>query len=400
MRKKVVLLTWLTILISFAHSFGHALLQSGYSAHRGLSHVRRSPEESGWSGTRLDEWPIMLPYSDEFDMPDLDPKWQFDNPGPNPDGQLWSLVSSPGFLSMTTTGPTDLIGDINTAPKMLENSPDGDFRIVVRVLAAPDVLFEHAGILVMQSPTNWVRLIRDSNCYSVYLQASGGNWQCSPFSGSDVILRLTKSGSIYEGAYSSDGGASYTVIGYIQGPGVPAYIGTTVVSTPLDNVFSAEFDYFRVFWTPPPPPELIDVLQDTLTLVDCAVAQAFVSFTICNPDYSVSATLYSYNIRSVGTSRIPVIDQSGTVVVNGGECKDVYGIIDASLALPCDYDTLTIIVWTPISAVYDTCVQVIHIIESLPVPLFTAPVVTILMLTLIITAAAFIRRRVMSSGNR
>jgi len=144
-------------------------------------------------------------------------------------------------------------------------------------------------------------------------------------------------------------------------------------------------------------PPALGVLQDTLTLVDRGTTSAYVPFTICNQDECAPPTLFSYNIRNKGvTGRIPVINQSGSTTVVGGNCKDVYGIIDAGLAQACDYDTLTIIAWTPEPAVYDTCVQVIHIIEPEPVPLFTVPVVTILVLALILAAAVFMRRRAVS----
>jgi|GEM_PF-2819540 len=146
-------------------------------------------------------------------------------------------------------------------------------------------------------------------------------------------------------------------------------------------------------------PPALGVLQDTLTLVDRGQTMAYVPFTICNQDDCAPPTLYGYNIKNgvdLTSGRIPRINQSGTVTVDGGACKDVYGIIDAGLALACDYDTLTIIVWTPVPVVYDTCVQVIHIIEPIPVPLFTVPVVTILVLALILAAAVFMRRRAVS----
>jgi hypothetical protein len=146
-------------------------------------------------------------------------------------------------------------------------------------------------------------------------------------------------------------------------------------------------------------PPALGVFQDTLTLVDRGQSQAYVPFTICNQDDCAPPTLYSYAITSVGVvGRIPAINQAGSVTVDGGACKDVYGIIDASLALECDYDYLTIIVWTPAPVVYDTCVQTIHIVEPETVPLFTAPVVTILVLALILAAAVFMRRRAVSNA--
>ena len=144
-------------------------------------------------------------------------------------------------------------------------------------------------------------------------------------------------------------------------------------------------------------PPALGVFQDTLTLVDRGQTEAYVPFTICNQDDCADPTLYGYNIKSKGVPpRIAAIDVTSSVTVDGGACKDVYGVINAGVALACDYDTLRILVWTPAPVVYDSCVQVIHIIEPQPVPLFTVPVVTILVLALILAAAVFMRRRAVS----
>ncbi len=157
--------------------------------------------------------------------------------------------------------------------------------------------------------------------------------------------------------------------------------------------YNADTLYIEVVASPP----ALGVFQDTLTLVDRGQTQAYIPLSLCNQDDCAPPTLYSYNITNVGVAgRIPVINQSGSVTVDGGACRDVYGIIDAGIALACDYDTLTIIVWTPAPVAYDTCVQVIHVIEPIPVPLFTVPVVTILVLALILAAAVFMRRRAVS----
>jgi len=186
-------------------------------------------------------------YSDEFNS-SLDPKFFFDNPAPNPGGQSYSLTANPGFLRMTTTGSTDLCEYANTAPKILENAPPGDFQIVSRVLAAPDAYFEHAGIIVIQDSTHWIRLIRDSNGNGINLQE--GHPGCPTlshvdFSGGDVVLKLSRSGNTYQAAFSTNG-VDFTPFGTTVNSLTPTYIGMTVVSTPPDNVFSADFDYFRV----------------------------------------------------------------------------------------------------------------------------------------------------------
>jgi hypothetical protein len=166
---------------------------------------------------------------------------------------------------------------------------------------------------------------------------------------------------------------------------------------PGDGLLYYNADTLIIEVVAPPPLPMLSILQDTLTLVDRGTTSAYIPFTICNQDECAPPTLFGYNIKNKGVAgRIPVINQTGSTTVAGGTCKDVYGIIDAGLALACDYDTLTIIAWTPAPVVYDTCVQVIHVIEPEPVPLFTVPVVTILVLALILAAAVFMRRRAVS----
>ncbi|MCX5753943.1 MAG: lectin like domain-containing protein [Candidatus Krumholzibacteria bacterium] len=156
--------------------------------------------------------------------------------------------------------------------------------------------------------------------------------------------------------------------------------------------YSADTLIIQVVETPP----TLMILQDTLTLVDRGQTQAYVPFTICNQDECVSSTSYGYSITSKG--RIgPPLNTSGVISVPGGECKDLYGILNAGTAIVCTYDTLRIIAWTNGDpALYDTCVQVVHVVEPSLVPLFTPPVVVILVLALVVIAAIFMRRRMRS----
>lgn len=138
-------------------------------------------------------------------------------------------------------------------------------------------------------------------------------------------------------------------------------------------------------------PPALGVFQDTLTLVERGQTQAYVPFTICNQDDCAPLTPFNYSITTTG--RVPTTIPGSVVNVLGGTCEDVYAILNAGGAIACTYDTLRIIVWVGSPATYDTCVQVIHIVEPEPVPLFTVPVVTILVLALILAAAVFMRRR-------
>ncbi len=140
------------------------------------------------------------------------------------------------------------------------------------------------------------------------------------------------------------------------------------------------------------PPALY-ILQDSLYYVEQGQTSAYIPFAICNGDPCAPATDYDYVITSLGNVG-PALNQSGTAAgVVGGTCGDVYGIIDAGAGVVCTFDELTIIAWDATTGtVYDTCVQLIHVVEPVPVPLFTAPVVTILVLAMILAAAVIMKR--------
>ena len=141
------------------------------------------------------------------------------------------------------------------------------------------------------------------------------------------------------------------------------------------------------------PPALY-VLQDTLYLVEVGLTTAYIPFGICNGDPCAVPTDYDYHLWSLGHIG-GAIDVTGTAsAVEGGKCLDVYGILNAGLAEVCDYDTLTIIAWSlEGDIIYDTCVQVVHIVEPIDVPLFSTPVVTILVLAMILAAAVIMKKR-------
>ncbi len=141
-------------------------------------------------------------------------------------------------------------------------------------------------------------------------------------------------------------------------------------------------------------PPALSILQDTLYFIEQGVTAGYIPFSICNGDPCAPPTDYNYTITSLGLVG-PALAMSETIVgVTGGTCGDVYGIVNAGAAEVCDYDTLTIIAWDAgTGTVYDTCVQAIHVVEPVPVPVFSAPVVTLLVLAMI-TAAAIVMKRV------
>jgi hypothetical protein len=167
-----------------------------------------------------------------------------------------------------------------------------------------------------------------------------------------------------------------------------------VRSGPVD-CFSTITQDFEVVESPP----ALFILQDTLYFVEAGQTAAYIPFSICNGDACAPATDYDYVITSLGNVG-SALNQTGTAAgVGGGLCQDVYGIVDAGAATVCTFDTLTIIVWDAgVGSIYDTCVQAIHVVEPVPVPLFTAPVVTILVLAMILAAAVIMKRHAVSKA--
>jgi hypothetical protein len=154
--------------------------------------------------------------------------------------------------------------------------------------------------------------------------------------------------------------------------------------------YSKDTLYVRVDTRPLVYPPVI--LQDTLTLVEERQSKAYIPFSLCNQDQCIPMDI-GYRIRSSGHVG-PPIDMSDTVQVLAGKCTDVFGIINAASAIACTYDTLRIVAWscapTPL---YDTCAQVVHVVALCCAPVFTAPVIAVLVLALILAAALFMRRR-------
>jgi C1A family cysteine protease len=141
-------------------------------------------------------------------------------------------------------------------------------------------------------------------------------------------------------------------------------------------------------------PPALAVFQDTLTLVERGQTQAYVPFSICNQDNCAPLTTIYYGITSTG--RIPMTVPGGSVGVLGGTCEDVYAILNVGSATVCTHDTLTIVAW--LEDAYDTCVQVVHVIEPQSVPLMTPAVAAILIAALVVVAAIFMRRRMKSKS--
>jgi hypothetical protein len=187
--------------------------------------------------------------------------------------------------------------------------------------------------------------------------------------------------------------------GYIP-PDASCQLEITSSGEPGQIEFMIEFDdgsMLRVPTTGPALPLLPPyIICDSLSFVERGVSQAYIPFTICNANISMTHS-YGYNITSRGYIGLP-IDQSDTITVPGGECEHVYGLIDVVYDDLCNWDTLTIIAWTTEEGpFYDTCacVQMIHVVEPQPVPMFNRATLLFIVLALILSGAFFVRRHAM-----
>jgi hypothetical protein len=164
----------------------------------------------------------------------------------------------------------------------------------------------------------------------------------------------------------------------------------------LDNpYYSTTTTIIKVMPTPPS----LYILQDSLTLIDQGCPYAGVLFSICNAAVCLEES-FEYRITSRGHIG-PLVDTTGTVPdLPAAECMDVVAMIDASEAGISDMDTLTIIAWslgTPV--VYDTCVQLVQVVEPEYVPVFSAPVSVITALLMVMAASLFLKKRSKISTN-
>lgn len=112
-----------------------------------------------------------------------------------------------------------------------------------------------------------------------------------------------------------------------------------------------------------PATPAIYILQDTLYFVTQGQCAAYVPFSVCNGDPCSGAAEFICEITSAGHIG-EAIDQFDTVTIEGGSCEDVYGVVNARMSPACTFDTLTIVAWDAATgAVYDTCVQTLHVLE-------------------------------------
>ncbi|MFH1485264.1 MAG: DUF1349 domain-containing protein [Chloroflexota bacterium] len=191
-------------------------------------------------------------YDDEFQRVTLDPKWSWTNE----DATHWSLSANPGYMRIVTQ-----IGDLpqrETGPAhnlLLQSPPTGDFEMVTKVDFAPGANYQQAGLIAYESDAVSARLVRSfvNGGQVISFTTSMRGWSDfassnTPFTGTTAHLKIRRTGTTWEGYFSSDG-TTWTLLAARGVTELDNYkIGVAAFNGwPADAPESiADFDYFRV----------------------------------------------------------------------------------------------------------------------------------------------------------
>lgn len=189
--------------------------------------------------------PTVGPGDDEFNSGTLDPSWSW----VREDSGKWSLTANPGFMRITVQS-----GDIysytdNMKNILLKTPPASDFTLTTKLTLDPAVNYQQAGLIVYTDDDNYVNVQRKYSSgkkFSIIKEVNEAPVETSvtDTAGATVYLKLVKSGTTYNGYYSTDG-ANWTSIGSFTGvsltnPKIGLFAGSSATTK------DADFDWFHV----------------------------------------------------------------------------------------------------------------------------------------------------------
>lgn len=205
-----------------------------------------------------------VPFFDNFNSKVLSSRWTIVDPD---GGSTFDLTAHRGWLRITTTSPPgrDLIGtSFVNAPRIVQ-SVSSDFTIKTKVSSVMDENDEGAGIVVWKDSSNYLRLERMSRTigYSVepqivFIGTINGAWSMPspqqsspggiihlPSNSNPTYLKLTRSGNIFSGYYSTDGINWNHVADIVLAVNDPVHVGLDIINVYHSGTFFADFDYFN-----------------------------------------------------------------------------------------------------------------------------------------------------------
>ena len=175
------------------------------------------------------------------------------------DSANWSLTAVPGSLQINVDKGHVISADNSNL--LLRNAPLQDFRIETKVNVHPVANFQFAGLIIFESPDNFVQAGRafctgNPSCvgdglYMDYYE--GGAFVApnfaSPFTQADpVYLQITREGNSYTFQTSVDG-TNWELRGTTTSEMKPVQIGL-ITGQSSSGVIPAQFDYFVVEGVP------------------------------------------------------------------------------------------------------------------------------------------------------
>src|SRR5918996_3617041 len=266
--------------------------------------------------------------SDEFDAAALDTAvWRFVDPVG--DATL-TMNGSQAVISLPAGVSHDLWTGVNTAPRLLQDVPDQDFEIEVKLDSTMGSAYQLQGIVVEQDADDLLRLEVHHDGSATRLFAAvveGGVASTAHYStvasGSPAYLRVKREGNQWTLTHSRDGidwtsAASFTHTMTVASIG--PFVGNSGGSAPA---FEGKVDYFRVVSaTPVPPPDTTPPAIGDATASPGAVA-ATVTWTTDEPATSEVAfgPSSTYENGSVSSSNRTLTHR---VLLRGLTCGTVY----------------------------------------------------------------------------
>jgi regulation of enolase protein 1 (concanavalin A-like superfamily) len=190
-------------------------------------------------------------------------------------GSTFDLTTTPGSLTITSPGNTDLGGSTNDAPKILQPVND-DFVAITKVTGNFAVSGSHAGLLVYIDDQHFMRLERRDGQKIQLGGKDGGAFIYGQYTLSSAFnptyLKLEKTGTTIKGSWSEDG-VNWNLLSWAEpfnGAG-QVKVGLFVISQ-ATVTFPAAFEYFTII------PGVVFILPEYPLGVIGAVAAAFVGF--------------------------------------------------------------------------------------------------------------------------
>lgn len=193
-------------------------------------------------------------WSDEFASPLLRGGWSW----VHEDNTHWSLTAAPGFMRIVGQA-----GDLPASPGayniLLETPPSGDFEIDTVVAFSPNSNFEQAGLVVYQSDTLLLKLVRlyVNGDQDVDFALSNGTYveSFASCAYTTTYLKIVKAGSQWSGYFSGNGIDWALITTHDSGSMAGLSVGLVAFNGPGNNAtINADFDSFRLYRNVSPTP--------------------------------------------------------------------------------------------------------------------------------------------------